>query len=766
MKVPLPPHKTERLEALRRQVESLARAVAERDQAQAALQEAKAELEIEMQRRIAELQRANEQLQAELTERRRAEEKYRNIFENAPEGIFQTTPDGCFLITNLALARILGYDSPAELMTAVPNVIQLYAEPQYRAEFRRQLDAHDWVHGFEVQLHHQNGGLIWVSVNARAIRDANGGLLYYEGFIQDTSERKRAELERAHLLAREEAARAEAEATRQRLANVLESTTDAFVALDTDWRYTYVNQRAGGIFNRRPQDLLGKHIWSEFPEGIAQPFYQAYYRAVAEQTPITLEEYYPPYDRWFENRVYPSADGLAIFFQDITERKRAEAELAHYTATLEQRVAERTAALQTALTQTEALYQVAHSLTAFENPSDLLQTVVDRVAEALPANRVTLITLEPAAQQVTHFVRGGPGAGQVILVSYDELMAGLTGWVVRERQPVLSAQGSPDPRESLAVQRHRQETNCGAIIVVPLRYLDQILGTLTAINTSDGPDFTQRDVGLLEAMANQAALAFVKAQLYQELHQANRSLAQRTIQLEAANKELEAFSYSVSHDLRAPLRAISGFAQIVARRHRANLNEEGQHYLDNIVEASARMGHLIDDLLAYSRLGRQAVRRQAVPLRDLLTQIAGNLAGRLAEVGGHLSLPAETPVVQGDPTILSQIFTNLLDNALTYRRPETPPQVAVSCHSETGYVTIRVADNGLGIPAEYHAKIFNVFQRLHSEEEYPGTGIGLAIVKKSVELLGGQVGVESVVGVGSTFWVKLPCEEKGGTWGG
>jgi signal transduction histidine kinase len=168
------------------------------------------------------------------------------------------------------------------------------------------------------------------------------------------------------------------------------------------------------------------------------------------------------------------------------------------------------------------------------------------------------------------------------------------------------------------------------------------------------------------------------------------------------------------------------------------------------------MGHLIDDLLAYSRLGRQAVRRQVVPLRDVLAQIAGDLAGRLTEVGGQLSLPAELPVVQGDPTMLSQIFTNLLGNALTYCRPDTPPQVVVSCHREAGYVIVRVADNGLGIPAEYQAKIFNVFQRLHSEETYPGTGIGLAIVKKSVELLGGQVGVESVVGEGSTFWVKLP----------
>ena len=168
------------------------------------------------------------------------------------------------------------------------------------------------------------------------------------------------------------------------------------------------------------------------------------------------------------------------------------------------------------------------------------------------------------------------------------------------------------------------------------------------------------------------------------------------------------------------------------------------------------MGQLIDDLLAYARLGRQIIRIQAVPLQPLLSQLAGDLAARLAESGGSLSLPDDLPIVCGDPTLLRQIFTNLFENALTYCRPGAPPQVAVTCQIQGDSVMIGVADKGIGIPAEYQEKIFNVFQRLHSDDDYPGTGIGLAIVKKSVDLLGGQVWVESVVGQGSTFWVKLP----------
>jgi signal transduction histidine kinase len=263
-------------------------------------------------------------------------------------------------------------------------------------------------------------------------------------------------------------------------------------------------------------------------------------------------------------------------------------------------------------------------------------------------------------------------------------------------------------------------------------------------------------------VAYQLAVAMQSARLREELQRHAVSLeqrvAERTAQLQTANMDLEAFSYSVSHDLRAPLRSVSGFAEIIARRHRNSLNEEGRHYLDNIVEASARMSRLIDDLLAYARLGRTSVRRQPVSLRSLLTQIMKDLAARITETGTDFNLPNELPVIRGDPTLLSQIFINLFSNALTYHRPNVPPQVTISWRAEADQVVVGVSDNGIGIPPEHHDKIFNVFQRLHSEDDYPGTGIGLAIVKKSVELLGGRVWLESIVGQGSTFSVQLSKE--------
>ena len=231
----------------------------------------------------------------------------------------------------------------------------------------------------------------------------------------------------------------------------------------------------------------------------------------------------------------------------------------------------------------------------------------------------------------------------------------------------------------------------------------------------------------------------------------------RTAELEAVNKELESFSYSVSHDLRAPLRAVSGFAQILANRYQDKLDEPGRHYLDNVVSSSMRMGTLIDDLLQYSRTGRGVVRSVPEPLEPLVQSLIATFGERIAATGTRLKVeqPLATPL--GDATLIGQILANLVENALTYRRHDCTPEVTISAVRDGDWVVLRVSDNGIGIASEYHEKIFQVFQRLYSEDEYPGTGIGLAIVTKAVHMMGGNINVESTPGAGSTFSVHLPA---------
>ncbi len=240
--------------------------------------------------------------------------------------------------------------------------------------------------------------------------------------------------------------------------------------------------------------------------------------------------------------------------------------------------------------------------------------------------------------------------------------------------------------------------------------------------------------------------------------QAEKELNRRTAQLQAANEELETFAHSVARDLRPPLRAIHSFAEIIASEHRASLDEQTQLYFDKIVQASDDMHRLLDGLLDYARLGGQAIRRQPVSLDDLLAQVSASLAERVAETGASLCVsPLNGLVINSNQTLLKHIFTHLLDNALIYHRPGVHPRVTVDCQIEEGRLVARVSDNGAGIQPQYHEKIFDIFQRLQNQnDKYPGAGIGLAIVKKSVELLDGQVQVDSTVDEGSTFSVRLP----------
>jgi light-regulated signal transduction histidine kinase (bacteriophytochrome) len=167
---------------------------------------------------------------------------------------------------------------------------------------------------------------------------------------------------------------------------------------------------------------------------------------------------------------------------------------------------------------------------------------------------------------------------------------------------------------------------------------------------------------------------------------------ERTAQLETANKELEAFSYSVSHDLKAPLRAISGFAQIIARRYRGTLNEEASHYFGNILTASERMGILINELLKYSRIvGRNAVLLQPVPLEHVFTQVLDILSEPIKTAGAELSMPEDLPAVNGDMGLLRQVFTNIIDNAITFRSKDVTLRIEISARDEDGYVVIRIA---------------------------------------------------------------------------
>ncbi len=236
-------------------------------------------------------------------------------------------------------------------------------------------------------------------------------------------------------------------------------------------------------------------------------------------------------------------------------------------------------------------------------------------------------------------------------------------------------------------------------------------------------------------------------------------VVERTAQLEAANRELEAFSYSVSHDLRAPLRAIDGFAQALLEDYGPGLAEQGQHYVQTIRGGAQRMGELIDDLLLFARLSRQSLNKVSVDtaklVRDTLKELKVEGDGRQVEVR-----LGDLPPCQGDPALLKQVWTNLLSNALKYTRHSDSAVVEIGTASKDGETVYFVRDNGTGFDMKYAHKLFGVFQRLHRAEDFEGTGVGLAIVQRIVHRHGGRTWAEAAVGRGAAFYFTLEGNPK------
>ncbi|MHB8454267.1 MAG: PAS domain S-box protein [Acidiferrobacterales bacterium] len=441
------------------------------------------------------------------------------------------------------------------------------------------------------------------------------------------------------------------------------------------------------------------------------------------------------------------ADGqfsaVLAMVSDITSRRQAE-----------QQARER-------LNMLEALYAGAQRLSESLNMSGLCAAITHSCVEVFDTKLAWVGSTEPDGVVMiqAHYP---PNAAYIrsLTVRWDESVHGRgpVGRATRSGQPVVLSDISADPdyapwrQEALSHGFHSSAA-------FPLISSNRTLGTLSVY--SDHCDyFSPQRIEFFQAFARQAAAAMENVALYAQVReyaaQLERRVAERTAALGESNDELSAFVYMVTHDLRAPLRGMQGLALALLEDYGKTLPDIGQDYARRIIAAAERMEVLIRDLLAYSQVSRAQLKVNATDLADVIDEALNHFEPELGDRRAHIVVQAPMYTVNAHASTLVQIVSNLISNAVKFISAGIEARVRLWAEDRGCYVRLWVEDNGIGIADDDRERIFRAFERLHGIESYSGTGIGLAIVQRGIERMGGSVGVESRIGEGSRFWLELP----------
>ncbi len=455
----------------------------------------------------------------------------------------------------------------------------------------------------------------------------------------------------------------------------------------------------------------------------------------------------------------------------LRTKVRVFVELFRSKQELARRVEERTEALMASerrlaaeLDSFRRLQQVSTRMISEEDP----QSLYDQILDAATA----IMRSEYASIQMYYPERGPAGELRLLgFRGFNEDAARFWEWVrpasestcgialrTRERVVVSDVEqcdfmaGSDDLRTYL-------DTGIHAVQSTPLLSRNGRLLGMISTHWRRPHEPAEGELRLLDVLARQAADLIERSHTISEVRRLNDELEervrQRTASMEEMIRELNTFAYTVAHDLRAPVRAMQSSADLLIEECSSELGEFGRDLALRIAKAGGRMNELIRDLLAYSRLSREEVTLAPIDLNVIVPAILRDIESDLASPCGEVRAEGPLPEVLGTETMLRQALTNLISNGLKFVSPQRKPRVIIRAEQQSGKVRIWVEDNGIGIASEYHERLFRVFERLHSDHTYPGTGIGLAIVRRALERMNGTVGVVSEEGKGSRFWIEL-----------
>jgi PAS domain S-box-containing protein len=426
--------------------------------------------------------------------------------------------------------------------------------------------------------------------------------------------------------------------------------------------------------------------------------------------------------------------GLRWSIRDITERKRAEERQAK-------------------------LLQLVETVNRAEALPEICEAAVTAICKCVGTNRASILLYDEDNVMRFKYSRG-------LSMEYRRAVEGHSPWPPDEKYPqaiclddVKEVQLDVSLRKALELERIR------SLAFIPLTYQGRLLGKFMVYYEAPH-HFTAEELRIGHAIAGPVgyaverkksalALAEAKQQLEEHARNLERAVAERTAKLRESIEELEAFSYSLSHDMRAPLRAITSFSEILESRFGELIGRDGKDLLDRVISAAARLDRLIRDVLAYSRITLAPIERTPMDAGRLIRQIVEEHPS-FQQPKAEVEICAPLLTFVGHEASLTQCIYNLLSNAIKFVPQGRKPHVRIWTEPVENCVRLWVEDNGIGIPAEAKDRMFLMFQRFHRSSEYEGTGIGLAIVRKAVERMGGKAGVESEPGRGSRFWLLLP----------
>jgi len=665
-------------------------------------------------------------------ERKKAEEKLKQmsrIMNDAQEiahlGSFEFVAADQSTIWSEEEYRIYGLDS-SEPSPVYSEMLEKCIHPDdatlLHDTFKKAMQ-NKRIYELEHRIVRPNGEIRWVYDKAHPFFDDSGKLIRYVGATLDVTERNKAKEKLAH--------------SHDLMKYVIEHNKSAVTVLDKDLKYLYVSQQLLKNYRVKEKEIIGKYHYDIFPD-IPEKWRKVHQKALkgiisrSDEDTFIREDGTFDWTSW-ECRPWYEADGsiggIILYLEIITERKRREEEI----KTLNQRL--------------EILIQSIQQLSSVQSLENVQDIIAKSARKLIGADGATLVLKEN-----DHCYYVNEDAIQPLWKGKKfPIDSCISGWAMKNKKPVVIEGVFSDERIPADIY---EPTFVQSVAMVPVNTKEPIGAIGNYWKEKYTP--TETEIQLLQTLADATARALENINLYAELEERVKN---RTALLEASNKELEAFSYSVSHDLRAPLRHISGYVNLLNERFNDKLPEQAQHYLNRISGASHQLGVLIDDLLQYSRTGRQELKKSNVDMdllvKEVIEEEETGLEGR--KVNWNIQ---ELPEVYGDYKQLKMAFTNLLDNAVKYTRNQETTNISVSYTGEEKSNVFCVGDNGVGFDMKYAHKLFGVFQRLHSQSEFEGTGIGLANVQRIIHKHLGRVWAEAEIGKGAKFYFSLPIKGK------